>query len=147
MSKTRSGLCYKEDDTKDAKDTMAELKVQELLQMLIEDRTKREVEIAEERERREKEFEAVRRRRDEEREARERESQKREKEFEAERQRRDAEREARERESQKRLDQMQAYMDNLVKLVEGTAKQRSRGPEITVKLVPLNEKDDVEAYI
>ena len=82
-----------EDDTKDAKDTMAELKVQELLQMLIEDRTKREVEIAEERERREKEFEAERRRRDE-------------------------EREARERESQKRLDQMQAYMDNLVKLVE-----------------------------
>ena len=53
MSKTRSGLCYKEDDTKY---TMVELKVQELLQMLIEDRTKREVEIAEdlERERREK---------------------------------------------------------------------------------------------
>ena len=62
MSKTRSGLCYKEDDTKDTKVTMAELKVQELLQMLIEDRTKREVEIAEERERREKEFEAERRR-------------------------------------------------------------------------------------
>ena len=122
MSKTRSGLCYKEDDSKDAKDTMAELKVQELLQMLIEDRKKREVEIAEERERREKEFEAERRRRDE-------------------------EREARERESQKRLDQMQAYMDNLVKLVEETAKQRSRGSEITVKLVPLNEKDDVEAYL
>ena len=67
--------------------------------------------------------------------------------FEAERRRRDAEREARERESQKRLDQMQAYMDNLVKLVEGTAKQHSRGSEITVKLVPLNEKDDVEAYL
>ena len=57
------------------------------------------------------------------------------------------EREAKERESQKRLDQMQAYMDNLVKLVEGTAVQCSRGPEITVKLVPLNEKDDVEAYL
>ena len=147
MSKTRSGLCYKEDDTKYTKDTMAELKVQELLQMLIEDRTKREVEIAEKRERREKEFdaerrrrdeereretqkrekefEAERRRRDEEREARERESQKREKEFEAERQRRDEEREATERESQKRLDQMQAYMDNLLKLVEGTTVQRS----------------------
>ncbi|KAL5506612.1 hypothetical protein EMCRGX_G008295 [Ephydatia muelleri] len=77
---------YKEDDTKDTKDTMAELKVQELLQMLIEDRKKREMEISEERERREKEFEAERRRRDE-------------------------EREARERESQKRLEQMQAYMD------------------------------------
>ena len=51
MSKMRSGLCYKEDDTKDTKDTMAELKVQELLQMLVEDRKKREVEIAEERER------------------------------------------------------------------------------------------------
>ena len=38
-------------------------------------------------------------------------------------------------------------MDNQVKLVEGTAKQRSRGPEITVKLVPLNKKDDVEAYL
>ena len=165
MSKTRSGLVYKEDDTKDTKDTMAELKVQELLQMLIEDRKKREMEISEERERREKEFEAERRRRDEEREARERESQKRleqmqaymdkiseererrEKEFEAERRRRDEEREARERESQKRLEQMQAYMDNLAKLVEGTAVQRSRGPEITVKLVPLNEKDDVEAYL
>ncbi|KAL5496441.1 hypothetical protein EMCRGX_G012724 [Ephydatia muelleri] len=84
MSKTRSGLVYKEDDTKDTKDTMAELKVQELLQMLIEDRKKREMEISEERERRKKEFEAVR---------------------------------------------------------------RSRGPEITVKLVPLNEKDDVEAYL
>ena len=31
--------------------------------------------------------------------------------------------------------------------MEGTAVQRSRGPEITVKLVPLNEKDDVEAYL
>ncbi|KAL5505725.1 hypothetical protein EMCRGX_G007206 [Ephydatia muelleri] len=101
---------------------MAELKVQELLQMLIEDRKKREMEISEERERREKEFDAERRRREE-------------------------EREARERESQKRLEQMQAYMDNLAKLVEGTAVQRSRGPEITVKLVPLNEKDDVEAYL
>ena len=121
MSKTRSGLVYKEDDTKDTKDTMAELKVQELLQMLIEDRNKREMEISEERERREKEFDAERRRREE--------------------------REARERESQKRLEQMQAYMDNLAKLVEGTAVQRSRGPEITVKLVPLNEKDDVEAYL
>eukprot|EP00731_Ephydatia_muelleri_P011503 Em0006g397a len=102
MSKTRSGLVYKEDDTKDTKDTMAELKkVQELLQMLIEDRKKREMEISEERERREKEFDAERRRREE-------------------------EREARERESQKRLEQMQAYMDNLAKLVEGTAVHRSR---------------------
>ena len=84
MSKTRSGLCYKEDDIKDAKDTMAELKVQELLQMLIEDRTKREVEIAEERERGEKEFEAERRRRDDEREVKERESQKGEKKLERE---------------------------------------------------------------
>ena len=126
MSKTRSSLVYKEDDTKDTKDTMAELKVQELLQMLIEDRKKREMEISEERERRDKEFDAERRRRED-------------------------EREARERESQKRLEQMQAYMDNLAKLVEklveGTAVHRSRGPEITVKLVPLNEKDDVEAYL
>ena len=97
-----------------------------------------------ERERRKKEFDAERRRRDEEKE---RENQKREKEFEAERRRRDEEREATERESQKRLDQMQAYMDNLLKLVEGTAVQRSRGPEIIAKLVPLNEKDDVEAYL
>ena len=166
MSKTRSGFCYKEDDTKYTKDTMAELKVQELLQILIEDRTKREVEIAEERERREKEFDAERRRRDEERERenqkrekefeaerrrrdeeRERENQKRETEFEAERRRRDEEREATERESQKRLDQMQAYIDNLLKVVEGTAVQRSRGPEIIGKLVPLNEKDYVEAYL
>ena len=66
MSKTRSGLVYKEDNTKDTKDTMAELKVQELLQMLIEDRKKREMEISEERERREKEFDAERRRREEE---------------------------------------------------------------------------------
>ena len=95
-AKNTPGLCYKEDDTKDAKDTMAELKLQELLQMLIEDRTKREVDVAEERERREKEFDAERRRRDEETEARERESQKREKEFaiEAARRRRDEEREA-----------------------------------------------------
>ena len=42
---------------------------------------------------------------------------------------------------------MQTYMDNLAKLLEGTAVQRSRGPEIIVKLVPLNEKDDVEAYL
>ena len=42
---------------------------------------------------------------------------------------------------------MHAYMDNLAKLLEGTAVQRSQGPEITVKLVPLNEKDDVEAYL
>eukprot|EP00731_Ephydatia_muelleri_P004931 Em0002g1107a len=81
------------------------------------------------------------------------ERERRDKEFDAERRRREDEREARERESQKRLEQMQAYMDNLAKLslveklVEGTAVHRSRGPEITVKLVPLNEKDDVEAYL
>lgn len=38
-------------------------------------------------------------------------------------------------------------MMTLMKIVEGTASQRSRGPEITVKLVPLNEKDDVKAYL
>ena len=53
MSKTCSGVChcYKDDGTKDTKDTMAELKTQELLQMLVEDQKKREVEITEERER------------------------------------------------------------------------------------------------
>ena len=53
----------------------------------------------------------------------------------------------REQDSQNRLDQMQAYMDNLAKLLEGTAAQPSQGPEITVKLVPLNEKDDVRGII
>ena len=119
MSKMHSGLCYKEDDTNDTKDTMAELKVQELLQMLVEDWKKWEVEILEERERREKEFDAERQRK----------------------------RSERMRKPEETGPQMQAYMDNLVKLVEGTAVERSRGPEITVKLVPLNEKDDVEAYL
>ena len=56
----------KEDNTKDTKDTMAELKTQELLQMLVEDRKKCEVEIAEEREYCVKELHAERQRGDEE---------------------------------------------------------------------------------
>ena len=76
---------------------MAELKTQELLQMLVEDRKKREVEIAEERERREKE---LMQRGEEETKKEKREN---------------------EKAMQKRLDQMQAYMDNLAKLLEGTA--------------------------
>ena len=52
------------------------------------------------------------------------------KEFEAERQI-----DTKKHESRKRLEEMHAYMDNLVKLVEGTAKEHSKLPELTVHLV------------
>ena len=98
--------------------------LQEALKALIEDRKKREEEIAAERATREREIEAERAKREE-------------------------ERTAREKEMKERIDAMQAHMETLMKIVEAKAKEE--GPKTTelgsVKLVPLSEKDDIEAYL
>ena len=92
---------------------------------LIEDRRKREEEIAVERARREEEITAERKGREE-------------------------EREAREREVKLQMEAMQAHMERLMKVVEdskATSAAKSVGELSGVKLVPLSEKDDIEAYL
>ena len=76
--------------------------IQELKQFLVADRKKREKEIAEER-------------------------QQYKKDIEVEQKRSEEERDAREAESRKRLEEMQAHMTTLMKIVERTASQSSRG--------------------
>ena len=76
---------------------------------------------------------------------REEESARREREIEAERTRREEERVAREREVEQQMDSMKTHMETLMKLVE--AKAAKPASELSVKLVPLNEKDDIEAYL
>ena len=79
---------------------------------------------------------------------------KREEEIAAERARREAEimaeREAREREVKLQMEAMQAHMERLVKVVEdskATSAAKTVGELSGVKLVPLSEKDDIEAYL
>ena len=129
---TRSGLIYKpEEATMDA-----EKSVQEMMQLLIEDRRKREDEIAAERARREEEIAAERKRQQE--------------ELQEERAKREDERKAREREVQTQMDEMRSQMERLMKVVEdskATSTAKSVGELSSVKLVPLSEKDDIEAYL
>ena len=79
---------------------------------------------------------------------------KREEEIAAERARREAEimaeREAREREVKLQMEAMQAHMERLMKVVEdskATSAAKTVGELSGVKLVPLSEKDDIEAYL
>ena len=112
-----------------------ETSLQEMMKLLIEDRRKREEEIAAERKRREEEIAAERKRQQD--------------EFNAERTKREEERKAREKEMQTQMDDMRAQMDKLMKVVETTAKTEAKPAvkELSVKLVPLSEKDDIEAYL
>ena len=105
--------------------------VQKVLQMLLEDRRKREEEIAAERRQREQEAAA-------------------EREQEAA-----AERERQERETEKRLQEMQKHVDALLKVVEKSHEEtsglkkgaRSAGDDKDVKLTKLSDSDDVEACL
>ena len=115
---TRSGRSYRAKP----RDTMSE-ELKQALQALIEDRTKREEEITAERAAREKEIEA-------------------------ERSKREEERVAREREVKERMDAMEAHLGTLMKLLEAKTKEEPKTTELSgVKLVPLSEKDDIEAYL
>ena len=107
--------------------------LQEMMQLLIEDRRKREEEIAAERVQREEEIAAERKRQQE--------------ELTAERARREDERQAREREVQKQMEEMRTQMEKLMKLVEDKTARAKPASELSVKLVPLTEKDDIEAYL
>ena len=59
-----------------------------------------------------------------------------------------AERAARERDAERRIQDMQAQMEALVKLVGDSHKARAPlGSVPQVKLVPLTEQDDIESYL
>ena len=111
---TRSGLSYK------AREMETKTSLQEMMKLLIEDRRKRESEIAAERVRREEEIAAERAKHEE-------------------------ERKAREREVQLQMDEMRSQMEELMKVVE--AKESKPAKELSMKLVPLTERDDIEAYL
>ena len=74
---------------------------------------------------------------------------KRDQEFAAERDRLESERKAREKETRDRMDVLYAHMEKLVKMVEEShrAPRGKSAPELSVKLVPFSEKDDIEAYL
>ena len=108
--------------------------IQQILQLLIEDRRKREEEIAAERRQREEDIARERRQREEEVAA---------------------ERERQERETERRLQVMQQHVESLLKVVEKT-QEASGGPtsgagsshgEKEAKVWKLSEKDDIEAYL
>ena len=108
--------------------------LQEMMKALNDERHKREEEIAAERARREEEMAAERARREE--------------EIAAERARREAERVAREREVKQQMDAMQAQMERQMKVVEDSKPTAVKAAgELSVKFVPLSEKDDIEAYL
>ena len=95
----------------------------EMLKVMLEDRQKRDEEIAEEHRRHEEEFLAER-----------------------ERAKEDSLR--REKEMQEKMNSMQTRMESLMKLVETSSKKEVSPPkELSVKLVPLTEKDDIESYL
>ena len=53
-----------------------------------------------------------------------------------------------EQEMQERMDAMQVHMESLMKLVETLMrKEASKPKELSVKLVPLTENDDIESYL
>ena len=97
---------------------------QGMLKLLAEDRRRREEEIAKEKAQREDEFAKERARLEE-------------------------ERRTRERENRKQMEMMQTHMESPMKLVEDTQKSKgvSTKRELSVKLVPLSDKDDIEAYL
>ena len=98
--------------------------LQDMLKTLLEDRKKREEVIENERIRREDEIRE-------------------------ERERREEERQRREREVKAQMEAMQLQVDTLIKLVEksGAATTPKTSNELSVKLVPLTEHDDIEAYL
>ena len=120
---TRAGTLYK---PLKKMGTEGSLKVLEkMMAQLLEDRRRREEEITSERER----WEA---------------------EIAAERERREEDRQQREREVKLQMDAMQAHMERLMKVVEDsktTPAAKSVGELSGAKLVPLSEKDDIEAYL
>ena len=127
---TRSGKRYA------AMSTVEEIR--ELLQQLAMDRQKREEEIAAERQCREEEIQAKQRRREE--------------EIAEERRRNEEERLAREKVAVQRVEAMQEHIDKLVRLVEESRKAEDSGSKPSselrgIRLVPLTEKDDIEAYL
>ena len=135
---TRSGRKYKQSES-----DMESL--QEMMKALIDERHKREEEIAAERVRREEEMAAERARREEEMAA---ERARREEEIVAERARREEERVARERDVKQQMEAMQTQMERLLKVVEVSKPTAAKAAgELSVKLVPLSEKDDIEAYL
>ena len=75
---------------------------------------------------------------------------KREAEFETERTRMEAERQRRERETGKQMEELRGHLETLMKVVADSRLKTegvSRKQELSVKLVPLTEKDDIEAYL
>lgn len=74
---------------------------------------------------------------------------KREEEFEAERARMVEERQRRERETGKQMEELRAHLESLMKVVADSRKPEvvSQKRELSVKLVPLTEKYDIEAYL
>ena len=105
---------------------MAEKRLAELMEQMIQDRREREQEVAAERARREEEIRAERARLEE-------------------------ERVTREREVQRQMNFMQEQMNRLMKVVEysktGDSSKLAPGSKLSVKLVALAEKDDIEAYL
>ena len=98
--------------------------MQGMLKLLVEDRRRRE-EVAAER-------------------------LKREAEFETERTRMEAERQRRERESGKQMAELRGHLKSLMKVVADSHRKPegvSHKQELSVRLVPLTEKDDIEAYL
>ena len=102
---------------------MAEKRVAELMEQMIQDRREREQEVAAERARREEEITAERARLEE-------------------------ERVTREREVQRQMNFMQEQMNRLMKVVEysktGDSSKLAPGSKLSVKLVAIAEKDDIE---
>ncbi len=115
---TRSGRKYKQSEL-----DMESL--QEMMKALIDERRKREEEIAAERTHREEEMAAEQARCEE--------------EIAAERARREEERVAREREVKQQMDTMQAQMERLMKVAEDSKPTAAKSAgELSVKLVPLS---------
>ena len=70
----------------------------------------------------------------------------RDQEFAAERDRLENERQTRERETREQMEAMHAHMEKLVSMMEKTQSGKSVR-ELSVKLVPFSEKEDIEAYL
>ena len=123
-SLTRSGRQYNTETAKMAEHE----KLVELMEKMVQDREKREQEIAQERAKREEEIAQERTRREE--------------EARAERAR-----------FQEERDFMRTQMEQLMKLMSETVKAPPRelkpttGSQLTVKLAALTEKDDIKAYL
>ena len=130
---TQSGRQYKLEEKMATEESVKAL--QEMMALLIEDRCKREDEIVAERARREEEIAAEHKHQQE--------------ELQEEQAKWEDEQKTREREVQTQMDKMRSQMERLMKVVEdlrATSAAKSVGKLSSVKLVPLLEKDDIEAY-